>query len=81
MPKRVLLMISSMRGGGSEQQTLLLLRHLDRAQFEPHLYVTQRAGDLLARIPMMWQSIHSKIRIQAQVYTIRVECCDNSSNT
>jgi glycosyltransferase involved in cell wall biosynthesis len=51
MPKRVLLMISSMRGGGSEQQTLLLLRHLNRAQFEPHLYVTERAGDLLARIP------------------------------
>jgi glycosyltransferase involved in cell wall biosynthesis len=40
-----------MRGGGSEQQTLLLLRHLDRDRFEPHLYVTERAGDLLDRVP------------------------------
>lgn len=51
MPHRVLLMISSMRGGGSEQQTLLLLRHLDRSLFEPHLYVTQRSGELLSQIP------------------------------
>ncbi|MFK8112133.1 MAG: glycosyltransferase [Rubripirellula sp.] len=49
--KRVLLMISSMRGGGSEQQTLLLLRHLDRTQFEPSLYLIERDGDLLGRIP------------------------------
>ena len=51
MRKRVLLMISSMRGGGSERQTLLLLRHLDRARFEPHLYVIERAGDLMSEIP------------------------------
>ena len=51
MRVRVLLMISSMRGGGSEQQTLLLLRHLNRDRFEPHLYVTERAGDLLEHIP------------------------------
>lgn len=51
MPRRVLLMISSMRGGGSERQTLLLLRHLDRESFEPHLYLTERAGDLLADVP------------------------------
>lgn len=51
MPRRVLLMISSMRGGGSERQTLLLLRHLDRASFEPHLYLTERAGELLADVP------------------------------
>lgn len=44
-------MISSMRGGGSEQQTLLLLQHLDRSRFEPQLYLTERAGDLLARVP------------------------------
>ena len=48
---RVMLMISSMRGGGSEQQTLLLLQHLDRGRFCPHLYLTHRQGDLLARIP------------------------------
>ena len=51
MRTRVLLMISSMRGGGSEQQTLLLLRHMDRGQFEPHLYVTERAGNLLSQVP------------------------------
>ncbi|WP_442507954.1 glycosyltransferase [Novipirellula sp. SH528] len=51
MRKRVLLMISSMRGGGSERQTLLLLRHLDRARFEPHLYVIERAGDLMSEVP------------------------------
>ncbi|EMI17628.1 glycosyl transferase group 1 family protein [Rhodopirellula maiorica SM1] len=51
MRQRVLLMISSMRGGGSERQTLLLLRHLNRARFEPHLYVIERAGDLISEIP------------------------------
>ena len=40
-----------MRGGGSEQQTLLLLEHLDRTKFAPHLYLTHREGDLLARVP------------------------------
>lgn len=48
---RVLLMISSMRGGGSERQTLLLLRHLDRTRFEPHLYLIEAAGDLLSHVP------------------------------
>ena len=47
----VLLMISSMRGGGSERQTLLLLKHLDRDRFVPHLYLTERAGDLLVDVP------------------------------
>ncbi len=44
-------MISSLRGGGSEQQILLLLRHLNRTRFEPHLYLVERAGDLLADVP------------------------------
>jgi glycosyltransferase involved in cell wall biosynthesis len=44
-------MISSLRGGGSEKQTLLLLQHLDRSRFTPQLYLTQRAGDLLAQVP------------------------------
>lgn len=51
MRKPVLLMISSMRGGGSERQTLLLLKHLDRSRFTPHLYLTERAGDLLPQVP------------------------------
>jgi glycosyltransferase involved in cell wall biosynthesis len=51
MPRRVLLMISSMRGGGSERQTLLLLRHLDRSLFTPQLYLTDRSGELLSEVP------------------------------
>ncbi len=51
MPRRVLLMISSMRGGGSERQTLLLLRHLDRSLFTPQLFLTDRSGELLSEVP------------------------------
>ena len=51
MTHRVLFMISSMRGGGSERQTLMLLKHLDRSQFSPHLYVMERTGDLLSQVP------------------------------
>ena len=51
MVRRILFMISSMRGGGSERQTLLLLQHLDRSLFEPHLYLMERSGDLLQDIP------------------------------
>ena len=40
-----------MRGGGSERQTLLLLQHLNRERFSPHLYVTERDGDLLKQVP------------------------------
>ena len=50
-PLRVLAMASSMSGGGSERQTALLLRHLDRRAFEPHLYLIRREGELLADIP------------------------------
>ncbi|TWU45294.1 4-alpha-N-acetylgalactosaminyltransferase [Novipirellula aureliae] len=51
MSLRVLFMISSMRGGGSERQTLLILKHLDRSRFEPHLYLTERTGELLGSVP------------------------------
>ncbi len=51
MPRRVLLMISSMRGGGSEQQTLLLLRHLDRSRFQPSLFLLHRSGPWMSQIP------------------------------
>ncbi|MCO8122466.1 glycosyltransferase [Stieleria sp. TO1_6] len=50
-PRRVLLMVSSMRGGGSERQVLLLARHLDRNRFQPHLYLTEAAGDFLDQVP------------------------------
>lgn len=49
--KRVLLMVSSMRGGGSERQVLLLAQHLDRARFEPHLYLTEATGAFLKQVP------------------------------
>lgn len=49
--RRVLFMISSMRGGGSEHQVLLLLQHLDRTKFEPHLFLTDPVGPLLSSIP------------------------------
>lgn len=48
---RVLLMASSMRGGGSEHQVALLAEHLPRDQFEVHLFLTYRVGELLERLP------------------------------
>lgn len=51
MPIRVLLMSGSMEGGGSERQTALLLRHLDRRQFAPELFLRYRRGELLAELP------------------------------
>ena len=51
MPKRVLLMVSSMRGGGSERQVLLLAKHLNRTRFQPHLFLTEAKGDFLSLVP------------------------------
>lgn len=48
---RVLLMASSMRGGGSEHQVALLAEHLPRDQFDVHLFLTHRTGELLDRLP------------------------------
>lgn len=44
-------MVSSMRGGGSERQVLLLAQHLDRAKFQPHLFLTDAVGNFLDAIP------------------------------
>lgn len=41
-----------MRGGGSERQVALLANHLPRDQFDVHLYLTHRAGELLAELPL-----------------------------
>lgn len=49
--KRVLLMVSSMRGGGSERQVLLLAQSLDRSRFQPHLYLTEAVGSFLDQVP------------------------------
>ncbi len=51
MSCRVLFMISSMHRGGSEQQTLLLLRHLDRSRFQPHLFLLDRDGEWMSKLP------------------------------
>jgi len=48
---RVVFSIGAMHGGGSERQMLLLLRHLDRQQFEPFLYLVYRSGPLLNQVP------------------------------
>lgn len=48
---RVLFAIGSLEGGGSERQIINILRHLDRSQFEPHLYLVRRAGEFLNEVP------------------------------
>lgn len=48
---RVLFAIGSLEGGGSERQVINILRHLDRSQFEPHLYLVRRAGEFLNEVP------------------------------
>ena len=48
---RVMMAIGGMHGGGSERQLVLLLKHLDRSRFEPHLYLVYRTGPLLEQIP------------------------------
>ena len=48
---RVVFSIGAMHGGGSERQMLLLLRHLDRRQFEPLLYLVYKSGPLLNQVP------------------------------
>lgn len=48
---RVVFSIGAMHGGGSERQMLLILRHLDRQQFEPFLYLVYKTGPLLNQVP------------------------------
>lgn len=48
---RVLFAIGSLAGGGSERQVVNILRHLDRAKFEPHLYLVSRTGEFLDKVP------------------------------
>ena len=49
---RLLAVISGLQGGGAEQQLLMLLRHLDRAQFEPTLCLFSDQGPLRAEVPV-----------------------------
>ncbi len=48
---RVVFSIGALHGGGSEHQIIGALRHIDRDQFEPYLYVVYRSGPLLSRVP------------------------------
>lgn len=48
---RILFVIGSMSGGGAERQVIEILKHLDRARFEPILYVGSRRGELLGEVP------------------------------
>lgn len=48
---RVLFAIGSLEGGGSERQVINILRHIDRAHFQPHLYLVRRTGEFLNEVP------------------------------
>ncbi len=50
-PMRLLCCSSTMDSGGSERQTWNLLRGLDRATFNPSLYLLYRQGPLLDQMP------------------------------
>jgi len=50
-PRRVLFALPNLRGGGAERVMVTLLRHLDRARFEPHLALVEADGPYLADVP------------------------------
>jgi glycosyltransferase involved in cell wall biosynthesis len=50
-PPRVLLAIGSLAAGGSERQVLGILKHLDRARYQPELYVVYAGGELRDEVP------------------------------
>jgi glycosyltransferase involved in cell wall biosynthesis len=50
-PKRVLLLLPSLKGGGAERVFSILLRHMDRRRVEPHLALLRAEGPYLQDIP------------------------------
>ena len=50
-PKRVLFLSFSLLGGGAERVFSILLRHLDRSKFEPHLGILYGKGAYFEDIP------------------------------
>ncbi len=50
-PKKVFVFAGSMDGGGSERQTLLVLQHLNREHWQPHLFLLYRRGVFLDQVP------------------------------
>ena len=49
--KKILFLLPSLTGGGAERVFTTLLRHLDRARFEPHLALLQAQGAYIGDIP------------------------------
>jgi glycosyltransferase involved in cell wall biosynthesis len=49
--RRVLFVLPSLVGGGAERVMVVVLRHLDRSRFEPHLAVVNKKGPYLSDIP------------------------------
>jgi glycosyltransferase involved in cell wall biosynthesis len=49
--RRILFFVPSLTGGGAERVFSILLRHLDRCQFEPHLAVLEATGAYMQDIP------------------------------
>lgn len=49
---RILFVIGTMSGGGAERQIIQILRLIDRTQFQPMLYLSTRAGELLSQVPL-----------------------------
>src|SRR5438270_5296133 len=49
--KTVLFVIPNLKAGGSERVFSILLRHLDRRRFEPHLALFKAEGEYLEDIP------------------------------
>jgi len=49
--KKILFLLPSLTGGGAERVFTTLLRHLDRARFEPHLALLQAQGAYMGDIP------------------------------
>jgi glycosyltransferase involved in cell wall biosynthesis len=49
--KKVLLLIPTLKGGGAERFFSILLRHLDRTSFEPHLALLRAEGEYLRDLP------------------------------
>ena len=51
MATRILFALPGLHGGGAERVVVTVLRHLDRARFEPHLLVAAAVGPYLGEVP------------------------------
>src|SRR2546428_13804952 len=51
MAARILFALPGLHGGGAERVVVTVLRHLDRARFEPHLLVAAAVGPYLDEVP------------------------------